>query len=249
MAKAKIPMAVQLYSVREECKKDLPGTLKKVAEIGYKGVEFAGYHNFSAADLAKLLKENKLQCCGTHIALNTILGDELAKSVEFNKALGNPYLIVPWLPEERRNSRAAWLETAHTFADAATKAKKLGAQVGYHNHNIEFTPVEGEMPWDTFFGNTPKEVIMQVDTGNMLHGGAQPVPFIKKYPGRATTVHLKELSKTNNKALIGEGDIPWKDVFEACETIGKTNTAPCRSTDLPHTNFTRAGRAGAGNIL
>jgi len=82
--------------------------------------------------------------------------------------------------------------------------------------------MDGEMPWDTFFGNTVPEVVMQVDTGNSLHGGADSVPFIERYPGRALTVHLKEFSKTNDKALVGEGEVRWKDVFQLCETIGKT---------------------------
>jgi len=94
--------------------------------------------------------------------------------------------------------------------------------VGYHNHNIEFTPMDGEKPWDTFFGNTVKDVIMQFDIGNAMHGGADAPPYLEKYPGRAITVHLKEFSKTNDKAILGEGDVPWKRIFELCETIGKT---------------------------
>jgi len=82
--------------------------------------------------------------------------------------------------------------------------------------------MEGELPWDTLFGNTTDDVIMQFDTGNALHGGAQAAPFLRRYPGRARTVHLKEYSATNDAALIGEGDVPWAEVFELCETIGGT---------------------------
>ena len=78
------------------------------------------------------------------------------------------------------------------------------------------------MPWDTFFGNTSPEVVMQMDTGNALHGGGDPVHFLKRYPGRATTVHLKEYSATNDSALIGEGDVDWDELFNTCETIGGT---------------------------
>jgi sugar phosphate isomerase/epimerase len=93
---------------------------------------------------------------------------------------------------------------------------------GYHNHFHEFTPMDGELPWDTFFGNTNKDVIMQFDTGNALHGGGEAPPFLERYPGRALSVHLKEHSATNDKALIGEGDVPWDEVFRLCETIGGT---------------------------
>ncbi len=129
---------------------------------------------------------------------------------------------MPGLAEERRNSRAAWQETAKIFNEIADKLAPEGMLTGYHNHAIEFAPLDGEMPWDTFFGNTKKEVIMQLDTGNALHGGADPVPFLEKYPGRAITVHLKEFSATNDKALIGEGDVRWDEVFECCETKGNT---------------------------
>ena len=82
--------------------------------------------------------------------------------------------------------------------------------------------MDGELPWDTFFGNTDSEVVMQLDTGNALHGHADPVPFLKKYPGRAATVHLKEYSGSYDQALIGEGDVKWDEVFDLCENHGKT---------------------------
>ena len=90
----KIPIGVQLYSVREDCARDLPGTLAAVAEMGYDGVEFAGYYGYSAEDLRRMLDANGLQCCGTHTGLNTLLGDALKTTVEFNQVLGNRYLVV-----------------------------------------------------------------------------------------------------------------------------------------------------------
>jgi len=219
---ARIPIALQLYSVRHACEKDLPGTLQAVAKMGYEGVEFAGYYGRSAQELRAMLDDNGLKCAGTHTGLNTILGDELERTVEFNRTLGNRFLIVPGLPAERRSSREAWLETARIFTDAAQRAKPHNALVGYHNHSIEFQPMDGELPWDTFFANTPKEVVMQVDIGNALHGGGDPIPYIERYPGRAITVHIKEHSDTNDKALVGEGDVDWPRVFQLCETVGNT---------------------------
>lgn len=219
---SRIPIALQLYSVREDCARDLPGTLAAVARMGYEGVEFAGYHNRSAEELRRLCDANGLKVVGTHIGLNTLQGEELEKTVAFNKVLGNRYLIVPGLPEERRDSRAAWLETARIFDGIATRLAPHGMWTGYHNHHIEFTPMDGELPWDTFFGNTRKEVVMQLDTGNMYHGGAEPVGFLAKYPGRAQLVHLKEFSSTNDKALIGEGEVRWDQVFALCESSAAT---------------------------
>lgn len=222
-ARAKIPIGVQLYSVRQLCQKDLPGTLAGLAKAGYQGVEFAGYYGRSAQELRKLLDDNGLRCCGTHTAINTLLGDELARTIEFNKTLGNPYLIVPSLPEKYRSSRQAWLDTAKLFNELAEKVKAHGMRVGFHNHMVEFKPLEtGEIPWDLFFQNTSKEVIMQIDTGNCLMGGGDPVAYVKRFPGRAITVHVKEHSATKRDALIGEGDVKWKEFFEACESVGGT---------------------------
>lgn len=219
---ANIPIGLELYSVREDCAKDLPAVLKAVAEMGYAGVEFAGYHDHSAADLRTLLDDSGLACCGTHTGLDTLLGDEMERSVAFNQSLGNRYLIVPGLAEEHRNSREAWKRTAGIFNDIAERLRPHDMLIGYHNHSIEFTELDGELPWDTFFGNTRPEVVMQFDTGNALHGGADAPPFLRQYPGRAKTVHLKEFSATNDTALVGEGDVPWDEIFELCETIGNT---------------------------
>jgi len=218
-----IPIGLQLYSVRDDCARDLPGVLKAVGGMGYAGVEFAGYYGRTAEELRLMLDDNGLACCGTHTALETVLGDELERTTAFNKTLGNPYLIVPGLPHERTGSKEAWLETAHLFDGAAERAEALGMHVGYHNHSEEFRPLEGgELPWDLFFGHTRPEVVMQVDTGNMMDGGAAPAPFLERYPGRALTVHLKEYSATDPNALLGDGDVPWNEIFRLCESVGGT---------------------------
>jgi sugar phosphate isomerase/epimerase len=219
---ARIPIAVQLYSVRKDCESDLPGTLQAIADMGYAGVEFAGYYGREAAEIRQMLDDLGLKVAGTHTGLSTLLGGELPRTVEFNRVLGNRFLIVPGLPEERRNSRDAWRATAELFTQLAGETSAAGMRVGYHNHSVEFTAMDGELPWDTFFGTTSPDVVMQLDTGNALHGGADPVFFLERYPGRATTVHLKEYSATNDKALIGEGETRWDDLFHACETVGAT---------------------------
>ena len=102
---SQIPIGLQLYSVREDCQKDLPGVLKEVARMGYAGVEFAGYYGYSATDLRKMLDDLGLKCCGTHTGLPTLLGEELPKTIEFNQTLGNKFLIVPGLPKEPASAR------------------------------------------------------------------------------------------------------------------------------------------------
>lgn len=219
------PIALQLYSVREDCSRDLLGTLEAVANMGYDGVEFAGYYGRSAHELRKILDNLGLKVAGTHIGIQTLLRDELERTVEFNHILGNKFLIVPGLPEEMRNSKASWLTTARLMNEIAERLRTKGMRVGYHNHVTEFQPMAGELPWDIFFGATIPDVVMQLDTGNAMHGGVSPdeiLEILKRYPGRAATVHLKEFSSTNKRALIGEGEMKWKEFFSLCETIGGT---------------------------
>lgn len=229
---SKTPIGVQLFSVREECAKDLPKTLEAIAKMGYAGAEFAGYYDYSAADLRKMLDSVGLKCCGTHIGLDTLLGDNLKATVEFNQTIGNRFLIVPWLDEARRADKASCTETGKVFNDIADKLAPFGMQTGYHNHHAEFKPVGGETPWDSLFLATKPSVVMQLDTGNALAGGADLIGILKKFPGRSTTLHLKPYSpsaaqgkdmEAGFKPLIGEDDVPWKDIFGLVEGAGGTD--------------------------
>jgi len=216
-----IPLGLQLYSVRTDCEKDLPGVIKAVAAMGFDGVEFAGYYGRTAAQLRQLLDDNGLVCCGTHTGLDTLLGDAFQKTVQFNKTLGNKFLIVPGLPHERLASRQATLDTAKLFNELAAKAKPLGMFVGYHAHGGDFKKLDGETAWDILFSNTSPDVVMQLDLGNCIGGGGDPIAVLKKFPGRSQTIHLKEHGG-NKGAVIGEGDVDWKTVFSLCEQTGKT---------------------------
>ncbi len=218
----KIPIALQLYSVREDCAQDLPGTLKAVAEMGYAGVEFAGWHNHSASELKKILADTGLKVAGAHIPIAQFENDQWESNADFNQALGNPYLIVPGIPADRRKTLDDWRRLAEFFNQLAEKAAARDLRVGFHNHMVEFEELEGRIPWEVFFDAARTDVIMQIDTGNALRAGAQAADYLRRYPGRAEIVHLKEHSAVNEKALIGEGDVPWQTIFELSETIGGT---------------------------
>lgn len=212
----KIPIGLQLYSVRNECAKDLPKVLAAVAGFGYKGVEFAGYYSRKADELKKMLDDNGLVCCGTHTPYPTIQAANLKATVEFNKTLGNKYLIVPSMSHKTKD---AWLEAAKLFNDVADQVKADGMFVGYHAHGHDVKPMDGSTPWDIFFGATKPEVVMQLDTGNVMGGGGDPVAILKKYPGRGKTIHLKEQGGAKD-AVIGGGEVKWKEVFDLCEAGG-----------------------------
>ena len=215
----KIPIALQLYSLRVECQKDLPGMLAEVSKIGYKGVEFAGYHNRTAKELRKMLDDNGLVAEGTHTPYESIQSEKLQETIDFNHTIGNKFLIVPWMNEAK--SRQEWMDRAKLFNNVAEKLKPEGMWVGYHAHAHDFHQIEGVSAWDLFFGNTSKDVIMQLDTSNCRDGGADPVDVLKKYPGRARTIHIKSHG-AGPEAVIPQGDIDWKEVFAFCE--GKGNT-------------------------
>lgn len=214
----KLPVGLQLYSIREQAQKDLPGMLKTVAKIGYKGVEFAGYYGHSAPDIRKMLDDNGLVCCGTHTPYDSIQASKLSETIEFNRTIGNKFLIVPWMEGKTKQE---WLDKAKFFNDVASEVKRQGMVVGYHAHAHDFHEFDGISAWDLFFGNTKPDVVMQLDTSNCRDGGADPVAVLKKYPRRARTIHLKA-SGGGPEAVIGEDKVDWKGVFAFCEGPGKT---------------------------
>ncbi len=222
---ARIPIALQLYSVREDCARDLPGTLAAVANMGYEGVEFAGFYDRSAKELRKLLDENGLKAAGSHTRLDLLRGDELARTVEFNQELGNKYVVVPSVPEAMRNSKATCLDTARILDEVAAELLSHGMFTGYHNHKVEVEPLPDDATasaFTTLFDATRPEVVMQIDVGHAMRGGADPVALIERYAGRAKTVHVKEFDPNDETTVVGEGIVPWSDVFSVCERVGGT---------------------------
>ncbi len=214
-------IGLQLYSVRNDCARDLSGVLQAVGKMGYQGVEFAGYYNRPAAELRKMLDDNGLKCCGTHTGLDTLASEKLAETVEFNRVLGNRFLMVPSLPAERTASVAALKETARLFTELAAKVKDQGMRVGYHAHAGDFKKLDdGETVWDVIFTNAGPDVLMQLDTSNCLAGGGDPVAVLKKHPGRSLTIHVKEYGQAG--ATIGEGEVKWAEVLRECRTTGGT---------------------------
>jgi sugar phosphate isomerase/epimerase len=220
-----IPVALQLFSLRDECAKNFKVTLETVKNMGYDGVEFAGYHGFKAEEIREMLDDLGLVVAGTHVMLEDLLGDALQSTIRFNKILENKFIIVARLPDEMKSTKNDWLSTAQLMNDIAKKLDREGMWVGYHNHVAEFQLIDGEVPWIIFFDETVSDVIMQLDVGNAMLGGVSSgeiFSIIERYPGRATSVHLKEYSSKNELALVGEGEVPWKKYLSLCKNVGKT---------------------------
>ena len=221
----RIPVALQLWSVREDCARDLEGTLRAVAEMGYDGVEFAGYHGWSAGRLRDLLRDLGLSVAGSHVGIGTLMGEELEASIEFNRELGNKHMIVPALSKEMMGPKQAWLDVAGILNGVAARLGSEGMRTGYHNHQVEFQGVDGELPWDIVMGSTVDAVVMQFDVGNAMLGGVsveEVYGFIRRYPGRVATAHLKEYSSTDPEALLGDGEAPLEEFMNLCRSIGGT---------------------------
>lgn len=218
----KIPIGLELWSVRHQCEHELPDVLKAVAEMGYQGVELAhSYYGFDAQTWRKLLDENSLKSCGMHMGLAALEGDAFDETVEKHKIIGTPYLIVASLPKKKVASEQAIVDTAKTFNQIADRLAPHGMKVGYHCHGGDFTKVDGKTIWETFGRNTKKDVILQLDVGNCMQGGGDPIAMLKEFPGRTVTIHLKEYGGKPG-AVFGEGEVNWPEVFALCQSIGGT---------------------------
>lgn len=218
----KIPIALQLYSVRGEVQKDLAATLKSVAEIGYVGAEPWGYDGavlewmgHTPAAIRGMYDDSGLVCCGFHLATAALMGDNLARTIEMNQVLGNSFLIVA-ADKPRMSSRETIMELADILNAAAEKLAPLGMSSGYHAHGFDFETVDGEIAWDILFSNTAPQVIMQMDIGNCANGGGDPIGTLRKFPRRARSVHLKDYG-AGPGGVIGEGQADWPTIFELCD--------------------------------
>ena len=215
-----IPVALQLYTIGREASADPAAALARVSKMGYTAVEFAGYFGKDAKTLRKMLDDNGLKCCGSHLGLNLFLqGDNFQKTTEFAKELGCPILTVPG---QRNTGKQGWIDSAKRFDELSDRLKPLGMRIGYHCHPGDFEKVDGQPVWDVFFDNTKKDVVMQCDLGHMGSAGVDPVMYLNKYPGRAASVHVKPSARQKRNALLGEDELDWPAIFKACETVGGT---------------------------
>jgi sugar phosphate isomerase/epimerase len=220
-----IPIGLELYSVRDELAKDLSGTVRGVAKMGYQCVEFySPYMKWTpqqAKDMRALMDELNIRCYSTHNGENSFRGEGLERASELNQIIGSKYIVMA--SANRVSNLDGWKAVADTLSQAAEKLKPQGLKTGYHNHQAEFTPLEGRRPMEVLAANTGKDVMLQLDVGHCIETGADPVAWIKQNPGRIQSLHLKDWSRDPDvgfKALMGEGIVPWKEIFQAAESTG-----------------------------
>ena len=218
----KIPIALQMYTLRDDCDKDFAGTIRKVADIGYAAVELAGHGGLSVQALSSLLADNHLKVAGSHIALE-VLESELPRVIEENLALGNRHIVVPYLAEDRRRTAADYQKVAAKLNTLGGTLQSSGLTLCYHNHDFEFQPLDnGQIGEDILLENTdPSLVKAEVDTYWVLKGGQDPVAFIQKHAGRVPLLHIKDRDKTDGSfAPVGTGDLPLDALVAAAPDAG-----------------------------
>jgi sugar phosphate isomerase/epimerase len=218
-----VPVGLELYSVRGELMKDLPGTLTAVAKMGYQVVEFyAPYFEWAPAaakDVRKLLDDLGTQCRSTHNGPPSFTPDGLKKAIELNQIIGSKNIIMS--SAGRVDGIAGWEQLAARMTEVASQLRPLGMSTGFHNHQTEWKEVEGKRPMDVLAAGTPKDFVLQFDVGTCLEAGVDPVGWIKSNPGRIRSMHCKDWSKDKGYAVaFGEGDAPWKQIFAAAEAGG-----------------------------
>jgi sugar phosphate isomerase/epimerase len=220
----KIPVGIQLYSFRKQGEKDFAGIIQKAGELGFSGVEFAGYGPYGdkPAELKKLLDDAGLKAFGTHTGYNLIQPDQIRKTMDFHKAIGCPYIIVPWVDPKQMAVKDTCLKIAEVLTRASETAQAEGLYVGYHAHGGDFHKIDGDRTaWEVLFDHTPKAFIHQIDLGNCLGGGGDPYAMIARYPGRSLSVHLKEHGGPKG-AVFGQGTVDFKRALALCEQVGGT---------------------------
>ncbi len=218
----KIPIGLQLYTLRDDMEKDFAGTLRKVADIGYAAVELAGYGGLSMRELSGLLADNHLQVAGSHIGLDALESD-LHKVIDENLSLGNSYIVVPYLAEERRRTADDWKTVAEIMNRIGETLQTAGMTLCYHNHDFEFKPLpDGQLGEDVLLENTdPLFVKIEADAYWILKAGQDPVAFVKKHTGRVPIIHLKDRDLTDGSfAPVGTGDLPLDALIAAASEIG-----------------------------
>lgn len=207
MQKNKI--AVQLYSVRDDLKNDFYGTLKKVKEFGYSGVEFAGLFDNDPKDVKKMCDEIGLVPLSAHVPFQSIL-DDMDAVIDCYKTIGCKYVVIPYLTEEYRPGNEGFKKVIDTAKVFGKKLKENGMILQYHNHDFEFLKVDGEYALDILYKEVDASLLQtQLDVCWVNVGGENPAKYIEKYSGRTPTVHLKDFAgkKSDNMyALIGIND-------------------------------------------
>ncbi len=227
-------VGIQLYSVRDEIFKDPRGVIKKIAVAGYSEVEMFGlnaenkFYGLTVKEFAQLLKDNKLKSPSGHYAPENFLfengnGDDVKNFCEAGNILGNKYIIIPWMQEERRKNIDQYKVLAERINKAGEICKKANLQLAYHNHDFEFADMNGQHGYDVLLNNTDKDLVkMEMDIYWVVRAGYDPIELFKKHPGRFHLWHVKDMDKADRtkNTEVGNGTVDFKTIFANAKLSG-----------------------------
>ena len=224
-AASSIPAGLELYSVRKELQRDPQATVRAVAKMGYQCVEFyAPYFQWSedeSKQMRKLLDDLGIRCFSTHNDSSSMNAENIARARDKNLILGSKYVVMA--SSKPGPGLKGWKIVADALNSADEQLEKAGLHAGYHNHEPEFTPLDGGRPMEILAKNTKASVMLQLDVGTCLKAGSDPVAWIRANPGRIRSMHCKDWSPDPAKGysvLFGEGSADWKAILAAAESVG-----------------------------
>jgi sugar phosphate isomerase/epimerase len=224
-AASAVPVGLELYSVRGELKRDPEATVRAVAQMGYQCMEFySPYFEWSEAQakqMKKLIDDLGVRCYSTHNDQQYFEADKINRARDLNLILGCKYMVMS--SSHPGPGKDGWMAVAETLNRAAEQLDPAGLKAGYHNHELEFTPVDGVRPIEILAKNTKPSVMLQLDVGTCVKAGSDPAAWIRANPGRIRSLHCKDWSPETSKGytvLFGEGAVDWKAIFAAAENGG-----------------------------
>lgn len=214
------PVGLQLYTLRNETAKDFRGTLTRVAEMGYQGVELAGNGGLSADEMLRVLEETGLKVYGSHVGLDQ-LERNLAEVISYHKKIGCEFLVCPWLPEDRRPDGHSYRRLGRMLTELGRACADAGLQLCYHNHDFEFHLFDGAYGLDLLFAAADARFVQaELDLYWVKYAGLDPVEYLKRLKGRCPLVHLKDMAADGGFTEVGEGTQDWPGIFAAAEAAG-----------------------------
>jgi len=238
-AKSKRKIGIQLYTLRDVIFKDVQGTLKQVADFGYQELELFGYNDGKVfgkpvSEFAKMVKDLGMKITSGHYATGFInppdkpaavgtLSNGWEKAVSDAKTMGQEYMLVAYLQKDERKSMDDYKKVCDLINKKAEVCKEYGIKIGYHNHDFEFEPIDGQVPYDLMLKELdPKSVSMELDLFWTIYANQDPIKLFEKHPGRFQQWHVKDMSKDDRKrnADVGTGTIDFKPIFEKAELSG-----------------------------
>lgn len=203
-------LGIQLFSVWQYAEKDYLGTVEKLADLGYEGIQlFANFYNTSAVELKRLMDRKGVVPAGSHVSINQLQGDRLEKTLEYHAEIDNKLLICPALPEDMRKNADDYRKSAQILNQIGEKCKQNGFTFGYHNHAFEFKKIEETTGFDLLFDQTDPELVkIELDCFWAIYAGFDPIQIIQKYKERCVSLHMIDYKLQDGKKVnteIGDG--------------------------------------------